>query len=324
MRPIVVKVGPLASASTNNISTSQSPAAAGQLVLNGALGTATANNIALSQSISGAAAALLNGAAGGKTIVQTGKTGAILSAPSRIYITSAGNDSGVTFAVTGLTSNGTAVSETITGANAGVAASANLYTTIISITASGSTASTITIGSFGAATLDVPRRVLITTASAISFTISGTNWAGDSISETVTNSGSSVSSVLDYATVTSISASAAGTSITVGTSSVAASPWARLDEYAFGPVGLQCVVAGTVNYTIQQSFDDPNSLSNPVSPSAVTWSSSADSNVVGATASAASYFAYAPIWVRCLLNSGSGSVATTIAQYASATGGAQR
>lgn len=321
MRPIVLKVGPLAGASVNNIGLSQSPAGAGWLALNGTLGTATANSIALSQSLAGAGAVLLNGAVGDKPIVQTSGKGAILATPSRIYITSAGNDGGITFAVVGLTANGTGVSETITGANVGVAVSANLYTTIISITASGATAAAITVGSFGAATLDLPRRVLITTASAISFTISGTNVSGDPISETVTNSGASVASVLDYATVTSISNSAAGTTITVGTNGVAASPWARMDEYTFAPVGLQCTVSGTANYTVQQSYDDPNLLVNPAAPSAMTWLSSNDTVVVAASASQVSLFASPPLWVRTLLNSGSGSVTTTVAQYASPAGG---
>lgn len=327
MRPIVVTAGALASASANNIATSQSPAAAGWLALNGTLGTAIANSIALSQSVSGASAVLLNGALGGAIIVQTGAKGAILSlagqstTPSRIYITSAGNDSGITFAIVGLSANGTSITETLTGANTGVAVSVNQYVSIISITSSGSTAAAITVGNFRAATLDKPRRVLITTASTISFTISGFDWAGDPISETVTNAGASVSSVLDYASVTSISNSAAGTTITVGTSAVAASPWARLDEYTFSPVGLQCTISGTVNYTVQQSYDDPNSLTNPVTPALMTWLSSADTGVVAVASSAVSSFVAAPLWARVLLNSGSGSVTMTIVQYASPAGG---
>lgn len=334
MRPVVVTAGAIASASANNIALSQSPAAAGWLVLNGTLSNAVANSIGLSQTITGATAVLLNGALGGAIIVQTGLKGAILTAPqegattrpyrpgpSRIYITSAGNDSGITFAIVGLSQNGTAISETLTGANMGVAVSVNLYWSIISITASGSTASTITIGNFRQATLDKPRRVLITTGSAISFTIYGTDWAGAPISETVTNSGASVASVLDYATVTAISNSAAGTTITVGTNGVASSPWVRLDEWAFAQTGLQCTVAGTANYTVQLTYDDPNSLTNPVTPALMTWLNSSDPGVVAASASAPSLFTVSPMYTRVVLNSGSGSVTMTVLQYASATGG---
>ena len=120
MRPITVQVGPLAATGTTKIALSQSPAGAGWLALNGAYGSFSANGIALSQSITGATAVILNGK-NSQTIPQTGTTGAITgSYAQRIYITSAGNDSGVTFAVKGLDRNGAAVSETITGANTGV------------------------------------------------------------------------------------------------------------------------------------------------------------------------------------------------------------
>src|SRR5580704_15696395 len=104
-------VGPLAATSATAIaSTSQVVAALGFVVMNGTLGTATANNVALSQSVSGAAAVKLNGTTS-TTLVQTGATGAYLGSLQRIYITSAGNDSGITFAVVGLDQNGASVTE---------------------------------------------------------------------------------------------------------------------------------------------------------------------------------------------------------------------
>ena len=124
MRQVSVTVGPLAAASTNNVVTSQSPAAASQLVLNGTLGTAVANSIALSQTVTGAANVLLNGALGGSILRQTGLAGAFLTAAQYIYITSAGNDSGITFSVSGLDNNGAAKTEVITGSNAGVSPAA--------------------------------------------------------------------------------------------------------------------------------------------------------------------------------------------------------
>jgi hypothetical protein len=210
LRPIVVAVGPLASAVTNNIATTQSPGTAGKLTLNGTL---------------------------------------------------------------------------ITG---------------------------------GVAILDKPRQVLITTATAISFIITGTDWAGSPISETVTNSGSSVASVLSYATVRSITNSAAGTSITVGTNGVADSPWIRFDEYDFGPTSIQTTVSGTVNYTVFLTNDDPNSPTNPVNPNAMAWSS-ALSPMVGLSATAQAVLEAPFLWAKVTLNSGTGSIASTFVQFANAT-----
>ena len=323
MRPIVVQVGPLAASGATKLALSQSPAASGWLALNGALGSFSANGIAQSQTITGAASVNLNGA-NSQTIPQTGTTGAVVGGVGyeRIYITSAGNDSGVTFTVNGLDNHGAGVSETITGANTGIAVSANLYYAVTSIKTSGSTASTITVGYFGPATMDTPRQVLITTASAISFTIYGTDWAGSPISETVTNSGASVASVLSYATVTAVSNSASGTSITVGTNGVADSPWVQFDVWALGETSVQANVFGTVNYTLFLSNDDPNSSTNSVLPSAMTWSS-VGSPFVGASATAQATLAAPFKWAKVTLNSetaGAGNyVSTNFIQYGQST-----
>ena len=176
-----------------------------------------------------------------------------------------------------------------------------------------------TLVSGGVATLDLPRRVLVTTTgneSANTFTIYGTNWSGNAISETFLgpNAGTAYS-VLDYATVTRITVSAnAAAALTIGTNGVASSPWVRLDEWALAQVAVQCDATGTVNYTVQQTLDDPNSPTNPVPLAGMIWVNSADTNVVNATATQISYFAYAPIWARVLLNSGTGSVGARFSQ----------
>ena len=113
---------------------------------------------------------------------------------------------------------------------------------------------------------------LTTTDSTHTATIFGTSWAGDPISETISFTRSAVTSVLSYKTITRISVNASLTAaITVGTSGIGTSPWVRLDEYANAQVSIGCDASGTVNYTIQQSNDDPNSPTNPVTPSAMTW-----------------------------------------------------
>lgn len=171
----------------------------------------------------------------------------------------------------------------------------------------------------GVAVMDTPRRVLITTAgneSTRTFTIVGTDVNGSPATEVITGPNvSTAQSVLDYKTVTSItiSGNAAG-ALTVGTSGVASSRWARLDNWALPTVSLQCTVTGTANYTVETSMQDPNSPWNSVSPYLMTWLSSPDPNVVGASASQGSYFTNAPLFARVTLNSGTGSVSTVIAQ----------
>lgn len=178
------------------------------------------------------------------------------------------------------------------------------------------------LASGGVATLDAPRRVLLTfgnEASARTVLLSGTNWSGNPISETLavaSGGASTVASVLDYKTVTSMVPAGGGftAAVTVGTNGVAASPWVKLDDYGFAPTSLQATVSGTVNYTVQQTLDDPNSPTNPVEPSAVTWVAYNDSSMAAATATAQGNYAFAPSFCRVLLNSGTGSVTLTVLQ----------
>lgn len=88
----------------------------------------------------------------------------------------------------------------------------------------------------------------------------------------------------------------------------------RLDEYAPGQVGVQITVSGTVNYTLQQSMDDPNSPTNPVAQASMTWVNCADTSVVGASATKQTNYQFAPIFCRVVLNSGSGSITATFVQ----------
>jgi len=90
--------------------------------------------------------------------------------------------------------------------------------------------------------------------------------------------------------------------------------WVRFDDFAPAQVTVQVSVVGTVNYTVQTTLDDPNSATNPVAVSSVTWVNSLDTNVVGASASKSSYFAYAPVFARVALNSGNGSITATFLQ----------
>jgi hypothetical protein len=69
-----------------------------------------------------------------------------LDVPRNIILTSAGNDSGITFSVVGMDVYGNTVKETITGANAGIAAGKKAFSSITSIAASAASADTVKIG----------------------------------------------------------------------------------------------------------------------------------------------------------------------------------
>lgn len=176
----------------------------------------------------------------------------------------------------------------------------------------------------GVATLDKPRRVIITSGgndSGITFLITGTNVSGNPISEKLKggNAVASASSVMDYATISSIvpSAAIAGT-VTVGTTAtatVASSAWIRLDDWAAAQAALQVDIAGTINVTVEQSSDDPNNVSPlPVTaPSAMVWLQ--NTSLVSITSSQSTSYLAAPLWLRLTVNSftaGAGNSATLI------------
>ena len=173
----------------------------------------------------------------------------------------------------------------------------------------------------GVATLDKPRHVLITNVgndSGITFTVYGTWFNGQTISETVQGTnGGSVATTLDFATVTRVAASGATSvsGVTVGTNGVAGSSWVRLDSWADAQTAIQCNATGTVNYTVQVTMDDPNSFINPVAIGSVTWLNTNDTDAVTAIGSIFTNFDWTPTFARILLNSGSGSVAGTFAQF---------
>jgi hypothetical protein len=171
----------------------------------------------------------------------------------------------------------------------------------------------------GVAVLDTPRRILFTTAaneSAKTATIVGTDWSGMPMTEVFTLPNATTGYTnLDFRTVSSITMSAAAAgNITVGTNGVASSAWVRLDDYALPQVAIQCTPTGTVSYTVQQTMQDPNSATNPVAPYLATWINTADNGAVNATSAVQTSYQYAPAFVKVTLNSGAGSVSTTVTQ----------
>lgn len=167
----------------------------------------------------------------------------------------------------------------------------------------------------GVATMDKPRRVLVTCAgneTGKTITVYGTDWNGNPVSEALAGpNATTVQSLYDYATVTRIAVSAAfAGAATVGTSAVASSRPIFLDGWAAAQVALQADVTGTANATVQQTLDDLQA-----GYTAATWLDHPDSNLVALTASKQGNYGYAPQAVRITLNSGTGSVALAVTQF---------
>lgn len=90
----------------------------------------------------------------------------------------------------------------------------------------------------------------------------------------------------------------------------------RLDEWADAPLAVQVSVNGTINYTVQHSFDDPNDLINPVAVGSMFWDTGlVPAGAIGGTAGITFAIATAPLWMRVYANSGAGSATMTLTQY---------
>ena len=113
----------------------------------------------------------------------------------------------------------------------------------------------------------------------------------------------------------STSGATSGSGVIAGTNAKAGSSWVRLDSWAFPQTAIQCNASGTVNYTVQVTMDDPNSATNPVPVSSVTWLNTNDTDAVTAVGDIFTNFDWTPTWARILLNSGSGTVTATFAQF---------
>lgn len=93
----------------------------------------------------------------------------------------------------------------------------------------------------------------------INFTIEGTDDAGSPITEVIAGpNATTVTTVLNFATVTRISVDAAvGSDVTVGTNALGASSTTPLDQYQTPfNVSLGIVITGTVDVTLQYTLDD--------------------------------------------------------------------
>lgn len=94
---------------------------------------------------------------------------------------------------------------------------------------------------------------------------------------------------------------------TVSVTGAGTSDPVKTDLYALPQLALQVNVSGTVNYTIQQTLDDPESAS-------ANWFSHPDSNLVAQTVTRQGNYAYLPRGVRILQNSGAGTTTLIVIQ----------
>lgn len=293
MRPITVTVGPLAAASATNICAAQAPAAGTTFVLNGALA---------SYSFQG------TGSITGQVLTITAVTTGVLQGYAPLK--------GTLLSGVGVLANTAVTVPQVYNVNTVGAFNLNIAQTVSSTTIYGG----------AVATLDVPRRILFTPSgneSSNSFTIVGTDVNGAAISEVLPGANATAFySAMDYKTVTQISpTNTAAANITVGTTTIASTPWVRFDEYAPFPTAIQITITGTVNYTLQQTLQDASSPFNvtPILPYQMTWINSADPAVVASTVSAQSSYTYAPLYARVVLNSGTGSLQAVFSQNASSS-----
>lgn len=176
----------------------------------------------------------------------------------------------------------------------------------------------------GVAEFDAPRLVYFEGANnfpSVDFTVTGTTWGGAPATEVVNGAAflTGTETVQSFLTVTSVYASGdtGGDDVYIGTNEKSATAWVRFDPWVKGGVSVQMAASGTVNYTLQQTLDDVNSLVAPVLPGSVEWVDSNDTNVVGATSSKQTNYLFAPTFSRVVLNSGTGYVTATFAQSGS-------
>lgn len=166
----------------------------------------------------------------------------------------------------------------------------------------------------GVAFLDVQRQVELESAgnlSAILFTITGTDEQGRVISETISGPNAGVvATAKDFFTITQIAVDAAvGTDVEGGTNVLGGSIPIPIDVYLDPTsIGLAIVVTGTVNVTVQHTFDDPFQDASAL----LTWFD--HPTLAAVVANDDGNLAFPPRAVRLFTNSGDGTADFTLVQ----------
>lgn len=193
----------------------------------------------------------------------------------------------------------------------------------LSQTTAGAANLTITgaLATGGVATLEDEhgRQVIIVSdgsdESGLIFTTTGTDADGNTIIEEITGPGAglTVTSALMFQTVTQIAVDGAITgNVEVGTNGVGATKWVIPNHHA-NPfnIGFGCDATGTINYTMQHTFDAVDSApldATNVSPVPTAF---AHEFTAAKTADDDGNYAFPVRAMRVLVNSGTGTVATT-------------
>jgi hypothetical protein len=170
-----------------------------------------------------------------------------------------------------------------------------------------------TLASGGVATLDTQRTVGLTSAgnlSAVNFTLTGTDQQGRVISEVLAGpNANTVSSVLNYKTITSIAVSAAvGTNVTADTVTTGSSQEIPIDLYVNQiNITLATELTGAANYTVQYTMDNVFGGAGPFN-----WNTVA--GLLAQTTNQVVQLTQAVRALRLLTNSGTGTVALIVTQ----------
>jgi hypothetical protein len=173
----------------------------------------------------------------------------------------------------------------------------------------------------GVATLGSVSAIAITATADHSnhtITISGTDYDGRVLTETITGptTTATITTVKSYRTVTAVSITGtASTAIKVGVNGTGISRALPMDihQNAFS-VGLGLAISGTANVTVQHTFDDPFASGfNQYATAGVTWVD--HSSLASKTASTDGNYAFPCRAIRLKVNSSaSGTAALTIIQ----------
>ncbi len=312
MRSVVIPLTGLTSSATS-IAALTTLGAAGTIPMGGAL--ATNNGVANAQTLGAAGNLVLNG-------VNVLNGTAYFSFPTKLNLSSAGNLSGVSFTIVGLTAQGPDTTldlggpntEVVVGPNNGIVTSGNTWLRIYSITASAAVGTNVT--AYGTATSSNATQVTLTSVnnlSGVNFIIYGMDASGTPRTETLAGPNNNTVASLNYwLAVDQIATNGAVTAVSVGNSASSATAWIPVDRnQASFNVGLQCVVSGgAINYTVQTTGDSPYSTT----VTSDTPFTSPVPSLSGASSSQYTNVTFPVRAIRTITNSGTGVVTTTVFQ----------
>lgn len=173
----------------------------------------------------------------------------------------------------------------------------------------------------GSVTLPVASFVTLTSTSdfsAVTFTITGTNEKGATITEDVTGpNNETVSSTLQFKTITQIATDSPGTftvetvSAGVPATNTGAGPWWPLDIYTPNQVTniSATILSGTATYTVEYTNEDP--FDTTITQQEVNHP---DANLVGASTDQTGFTTTLMRAVRFNIGGGAGKIRATVVQ----------